>query len=85
MERYSPYCKVCGGCGESGCCSPTMCDPTNPECDYSYTYIEDLKLSYATLDRFWDLLSKNDWFGKKSEFMKIYEEELDKRFPDEAE
>jgi hypothetical protein len=79
-DNYSPYCPVCTGCGESGCCSPTYCDPDNINCQYPKTYTEDLKLGYRTFERFWDLLEENQWFGKKEEFMKIYDEQLDIRF-----
>jgi hypothetical protein len=79
-DSYSPYCPVCSGCGESGCCSPLHCEPDNPECHYPKTYTADLKLGYSTWSRFWDLLEENQWFGKKKEFMKIYDEELDIRF-----
>lgn len=78
-DYRSPYCPVCSGCGETGCCSPLNCDPFNPRCHYSETNTADLKLGYSTWSRFWDLLEENDWFGKKDEFMKIYDEELDKR------
>jgi len=79
-DNYSPYCPVCSGCGESGCCSPKNCTPDNILCQYPKTYTADLKLGYRTFERFWDLLEKNDWFGKKEEFMKIYDEELDYRY-----
>ena len=69
-DNYNPYCPVCNGCGEAGCCSPTNCDPDNISCQYSKTYTADLKLGYHTWDRWYDLLEKNDWFGKKR---RIYE------------
>ncbi len=84
-DSYSPYCPVCSGCGESGCCSPLNCEPDNPECHYPKTYTADLKLGYSTFSRFWDLLEENQWFGKKDEFMKIYDEELDIRFRQDEE
>ena len=83
-DKYSPYCPVCSGCGESGCCSPLNCDPDNPKCHYPKTYTADLKLGYRTFEKFWDLLEQNDWFGKKDEFMKIYDEMLDIRFRPDA-
>ncbi len=83
--NYSPYCPVCTGCGESGCCSPLNCDPDNPECHYPKTYTADLKLGYRTFEKWYDLLDENDWFGKKEEFMKIYHEMLDIRFGKDGE
>jgi hypothetical protein len=84
-DSYSPYCPVCTGCGESGCCSPLHCDPDNPECHYPKTYTEDLKLGYRTFDKWYDLLEENEWFGKKDEFMKIYHEMLEIRFRQDEE
>ena len=82
IEDYNPYCPVCNGCGESGCCGPINCTPDNILCQYPKTYTADLKLGYRSFERFWELLEKNDWFGKKEEFMKIYHEELDYRYKD---
>jgi aminopeptidase C len=48
-------------------------------CHYSETYTEDLKLGYSSFVKFWDLLEENNWFGKKEEFMKLYDEQLDER------
>ena len=79
QDYYSPYCPVCSGCGHDGCCSPLNCDPYNPKCHYGQNYTADLKLGYSSFVRFWDLLEENNWFGKEEEFMKIYDEELDKR------
>lgn len=79
-DEGSPYCPVCSGCGESGCCSPLNCEPDNPKCHYPKTYTEDLKLGYRTFSKWYDLLQQNDWFGKEEEFMKIYDEMLDIRF-----
>jgi hypothetical protein len=84
-DSYSPYCKVCSGCGESGCCSPLNCSPDDPKCHYPKTYTEDLKLGYRTFEKWYDLLDANNWFGKKDEFMKIYDEMLDIRFRKDGE
>ena len=53
-EDYSPYCPICGGCGEEGCCPPTMCKQ-HPDGDYCETYLRDLKFGYVL----------NDWFHNK--------------------
>lgn len=82
-DSYSPYCPVCSGCGISGCCSPLACTPDNVLCQYPKTNTADLKLGYRTFERFWDLLEENQWFGKKEDFMKIYDEELDRRYDGE--
>lgn len=44
-EDYSPYCKVCGGCGEDGCCSALMCEQSK-DGDYCETYLTELKINY---------------------------------------
>lgn len=84
-DGYSPYCPVCTGCGESGCCSPLNCQPDDPRCHYPKTYTEDLKLGYRTFEKWYYLLDENDWFGKKDEFMKIYDEMLEIRFRQDEE
>ena len=84
-DNYSPYCPVCSGCGESGCCSPLNCDPFNSECHYPETYTADLKLGYRTFEKWYDLLEENNWFDKKEEFMKIYHEMLEIRFSNDGE
>lgn len=84
-DEGSPYCPVCTGCGELGCCSPLNCEPNDPRCHYPKTYTEDLKLGYRTFERWYDLLEENNWFGKKDEFMKIYDEMLDIRFRQDEE
>lgn len=45
MEDYNPYCPVCSGCGEDGCCSATICQQSE-DGSYCQTYLKDLKLSY---------------------------------------
>ena len=44
-NNYSPYCPVCDGCGEDGCCS-AMCCEQHPDGSYCATYLKDLKFGY---------------------------------------
>lgn len=47
-ENYSPYCELCGGCGEDGCCSHLSCFRTlieNPKCEYGKTYLSDAQFA----------------------------------------
>jgi len=44
-ETYNPYCPVCDGCGEDGCCSAMHCEQS-PEGSYCETYLRDLKFGY---------------------------------------
>ena len=44
-DYFSPYCVMCGACGEEGCCPPTICKQMNGEyCDY---YLKVLKATYV--------------------------------------
>lgn len=47
-ENDSPYCELCGGCGEDMCCSHLMCFKTliqNPKCNYGKIYLTDAMFS----------------------------------------
>jgi hypothetical protein len=60
-ENCSPYCELCGGCGEDGCCNHLMCFRTliqNPKCEYGITYLKDAqfandlyKLGFETIEK----------------------------------
>lgn len=44
IDEYNPYCELCGGCGEDGCCSHINCFRAlikNPKCKFGETYIQD--------------------------------------------
>ena len=43
-DMTSPYCPICSGCGEDGCCKATMCQ-MHPDGHYCETYLKDLKVS----------------------------------------
>ena len=44
-KDYSPYCPVCSGCGEEGCCSPLMCKQS-PDGSYCESYLRELRMGY---------------------------------------
>lgn len=46
-EFYSPYCPLCDGCGEDGCCPAVFCKGSGGK--YCQTYLEDLKEAYREL------------------------------------
>jgi hypothetical protein len=72
---YSPYCKECTGCGESGCCSPLMCSMEG-ECSYRLTYLRELKEAYTLLEDFYQHI-----YGKLPEDLKIeFDKLVDKNF-----
>ena len=60
-EEYSPYCKLCESCGESGCCSYTNCFSKlvkNSDCKYGKTYLKDLYLDYRTVKMVFELVER---------------------------
>jgi hypothetical protein len=63
-EDYNPYCQVCSGCGEEGCCSPLNCEHS-PEGHYCKSYLKDLKFGYAMYRDIYDLISTDVETQKK--------------------
>ena len=66
-ENYSPYCPICTGCGEDGCCS-ALCCQQHPDGKYCETYLKELQFGYIMYRKLYDLIDKND----------AYKEELDR-------
>lgn len=64
IEAYNPYCKVCGNCGEDGCCSAMACQFTN-ECEYKETYIEELKFAYLMYHDLLELFDGDDKYKEQ--------------------
>ena len=62
-EEYNPYCKVCTGCGEDGCCSALICE-MSPEGEYCETYLKDLELSHRCFKEIWDRFSDDERVDK---------------------
>jgi hypothetical protein len=54
-EDYNPYCKICGGCGEDGCCSALRCK-FEDGCEYKQTYLNDLREGYIFMKEFYEKL-----------------------------
>ncbi len=46
-NKYDPYCPVCSGCGEDGCCPALMCEQS-PDGHYCESYLKDLQFAYKT-------------------------------------
>ena len=55
-DLYNPYCKVCGGCGEDGCCSALHCKQSK-DGYYCESYLDDLKYGYLMYKDLYGLLS----------------------------
>jgi len=74
-EEYSPYCKVCTACGETGCCSVYMCTMEDG-CEYKQTYLRELKENYSLVEDFYKHI-----YDKLPEDLKIEFDKLeDKNF-----
>lgn len=54
-ETDSPYCKVCGACGEADCCPPEKCN----ECLYGDTYKKDYNSLVRENDKMREVLSES--------------------------
>jgi hypothetical protein len=63
-EDYSPYCPICTGCGEEGCCSPLHCKQS-PNGRYCESYLKDLKFGYLMYEDVYDLIPKDEETEKK--------------------
>ena len=66
-EDYTPYCKVCTGCGEDGCCSAMNCN-FSIDCKYCETYLNDLKfgfLMYKDIYDFGQLVNMVSMFNER--------------------
>ena len=59
-RKYDVYCPYCSSCGETGCCSPTSCI-NHKKGFYCQTNQDALKVSYWTLNEFW-----NNYFKEQS-------------------
>ena len=53
IENYNPYCEICSGCGEDGCCSPLNCTMEDG-CKYGETYLKSLKEDYLFVRDFYE-------------------------------
>lgn len=63
-ETYSPYCPVCEGCGEEGCCSPMLCKQ-DPGGSYCETYLRDLKFGYKMHNKIMEMLEEDQEKNKE--------------------
>ncbi len=63
-EIHNPYCPVCEGCGEEGCCSPMMCRQ-DPNGSYCQSYLNDLKFGYKMYNQIMEMLEENQEKNKE--------------------
>ena len=84
---YSPYCKLCGSCGEDGCCSYIGCFSAlveNPKCDYGKTYVKDAILNHGMNKMVFQLMDKmeSDAAYTKEQFITDFNTGYDKLLDD---
>lgn len=63
-NEYSPYCPVCSGCGEEGCCSPLMCKQSS-DGSYCNSYLKDLKFGYKMYDHLMKLVGDDEKYKEQ--------------------
>ena len=82
-ESESPYCKTCGSCGDSGCCSPFKClfklAKLNKDCKYGEGNIKEVKILYDLANWILDTVDKKDIISAK-EVNRKYRELNDTEF-----
>lgn len=79
-NRNSPYCTVCGSCGEDGCCSALSCQQ-HPDGDYCQTYLKELQFGYKMYRQLHELVSEDERY--KDQIDKMWNEEYDLTFKSE--
>lgn len=78
-ESYNPYCPVCTGCGEEGCCSPLICEQ-HEDGSYCKSYLKDLQFGYKMnnffQEKIWGRMSEE----LKKEYDEMWDEVYDKHY-----
>jgi len=83
QENYSPYCSVCGACGEEGCCSALVC--SQEDGDYCETYLKELRFGYAVNKQLHNELYNKLSKELQEEWDKIWNEAYDNIFKSDEE
>lgn len=78
-EDYSPYCPICSGCGEDGCCSALMCEQ-DPKGYYCQTYLKELQFGYRMYNDLMELLDKDEKYEKQID--ELWDKNYDKTWTD---
>lgn len=68
-EDHSPYCPICTGCGEEGCCSPIHCQQ-HEDGYYCGSALRDLKFGYQMYKDVLDLIPNDE--ETETKFDKIW-------------
>jgi len=80
-RKYDVYCPYCSSCGETGCCSPTICI-NHPKGFYCERNMGELRVSHYTLNNFWNWIAENkeknkEVYDKLNEIYRKEDDELD--------
>lgn len=77
-ELGDSYCKSCGSCGESDCCSFFTCLKKsvlkNKDCRYGETHLKEIKLYYDLGKKLYDLILEKGNIENVRVVNKIYDE-----------
>ena len=76
----SPYCPICDGCGEDGCCSAAHCQQ-HPDGHYCKTYLAELKFGYRMYNQVMGLVEEDPKY--KEQIDKIWDDVWDFTFKKE--
>jgi hypothetical protein len=74
-RKYDVYCPYCSSCGETGCCSPSICI-NHPKGFYCERNMGELRSTYYTMNSFYNWLHKNKEnkkISKKDILQKLHE------------
>ena len=63
-EFESPYCPICTGCGEEGCCSATICEQ-HPDGHYCGGYLKDLQFGYKMYHKLMELIYEDEKYKEQ--------------------
>jgi len=80
MENfYSPYCEICTGCGEDGCCPASNCQQ-HPDGKYCEIYLKELKFGYLMYHKLMGMVEEDPKY--KEEISEVFDELWDRIFDD---
>ena len=76
-DEYSPYCPICSGCGEDGCCPATACKQ-HPDGKYCETYLAELRFGYIMYHHLMKMIDGDEKYTE--ELDKLWDETYDNVF-----
>lgn len=85
-DKYSPYCKDCGSCGETGCCSPLSCARVRMTgCDYGEANFNDIVCEVMAFKEIYEHIMNKEGLtilisDLKEEVEAIYDKHEDEKY-----